>query len=647
MRGASRRTISAGAVAVAVAAAAAGLPPLAGGPAGAQERSPLEISAIDAAAHPDITAVATVPGGLAGVGYPPEAFEVLENGAPVEFAVERVPTTNLEVMLVFDTSGSMAGVPMTEARQAAVEFLDVMPPEVRVGVVSFGPSPTTLATPTPDRSHVATQIGSLTAAGETALYDAVSHAASQFSPEATDRAIVLLSDGGDTASQRTIEEALAATAGIRINVIDLITPESNRGALDRLAAAGGGTVSSSADPAALADLYRATASALVNRYRIGYTSGAHGSADLTVRVTSDEGVLEQTRRIELPATQASDQAPIRDEGATDAAPAPATDADSALSRWGLPAGAAAMFVALMLLGLALSPSDRRSRVTALRLAGGQAAAGVAAEPPSVSQVTERMAAAADAFLERRGRRQGLATALEVAAISLRTGEFVVLVVAVTLVVALLGAVVAGALGLIVGLVLVPLIARVIVERMVRRRRERFGEQLPDNLQLLTSTLRSGYGLLQALDNLAREAPEPARSEFGRVLLEIRVGRDPGAALHALAARMASDDFDWVVGAIDINREVGGDLAMVLDNVAETIRERQRLFRQMRALTAEGRISAYVLTALPPFLMLAMAVINPDYLAGLTSGFGVVLLVAGTGMLVVGWVWMQRLARLDF
>lgn len=619
----------------------------AAGPAGAQERSPVEIGSVDVAAHPDVTAVVTVPGGLAGVGYPPEAFEVLEDGVPVDVAVERVPTSNLEVMLVFDTSGSMDGAPLAAARQAATEFLDVMPPEVRIGVVSFGPSPTVLATPTPDRTHVAAQIGTLAATGETALYDAVTHAASQFSPDATDRAVVLLSDGGDTASQGTLDQAVGAAAGIRINVIDLVTPESNREALDRLAAGGGGTVSSSADPAALAALYRATASALVNRYRIAYTSNAQGPVDLTVRVASDEGVLEQTRPIELPAAPVTDATPTPDDAGTETARDPAGTEDSALSRWGLPVGAATMFVALLVLGLVLLPDDQRSRVMAIRLAGNHAAGRATTETPSVSQVTERMAAAADAFLERRGRRQSLAAALEVAAISLRTGEFVVLVVAATLIVALAGLVVAGAVGLVAALVLAPMTAWVIVRRMGRRRRERFGEQLPDNLQLLTSTLRSGYGLLQALDNLAREAPEPARAEFGRVLLEIRVGRDPGAALHALAERMASDDFDWVVGAIDINREVGGDLAMVLDNVADTIRERQRLFRQMRALTAEGRVSAYVLTALPPFLMLGMAVVNPDYLAGLTSGFGVVLLAVGAGMLAVGWAWMQRLTRLEF
>jgi tight adherence protein B len=132
-----------------------------------------------------------------------------------------------------------------------------------------------------------------------------------------------------------------------------------------------------------------------------------------------------------------------------------------------------------------------------------------------------------------------------------------------------------------------------------------------------------------------------------VLLEVRVGRDPGDSLRALADRMGSDDFDWVVGAIDINRDVGGDLAMILDNVAETIRERQRLQRQVKTLSAEGRLSGYVLTALPLVLALAMAVINPGYLAELGSGVGPVLVVGGAVLLVIGWIWIRRLSRLTF
>ncbi|HEX6237622.1 MAG TPA: vWA domain-containing protein, partial [Acidimicrobiales bacterium] len=219
---------------VAILTGLAGVVQLAG-PAGAQEGATVAIGPVDVESHPEVTVVITVPGGLEGVGYPPEAFEVLEDGSPVDVAVERLPTTNLEVMLVFDTSGSMEGPPLDAARRAAAAFVGAMPPEVRVGVVSFGPSPTLLTPPTPDRTHVNAQIQSLVAAGETALYDAVTHAASQFSPGASDRAIVLLSDGGDTVSGAALDDAVAAVDGIRVNVIDLVTPESNRVALDELA----------------------------------------------------------------------------------------------------------------------------------------------------------------------------------------------------------------------------------------------------------------------------------------------------------------------------------------------------------------------------------------------------------------------------
>ena len=624
---------------VAAAAAVAGA-----GPAGAQDAPPVEITSVETEGYPAVTAVVTAAPGLGGTGYAADAFEVFEDGRPIEAAVERMPTSNLEVILVLDTSGSMEGAPLAAAREAASGFLDVLPPEVRVGVVGFGPTATLLAAPTADRAAVAGQLAGLTAAGETALYDAVVHATSQFSPEATDRAVVLLSDGGDTASSADLEQASAAAAGATVNVIELVTPESNRAAIDRLAAAGGGTVSSAGDPTALADLYRAAARALANRYRITYTSTAHGTATLTVRLSTGAGVHEHRRRVALPAAPAAGSDP---EGDTGGAASPASGSGEArrslVARGGLAAGAGAFFLALLALGLVALPGEGTRRLTAARLGATHAAA----NPPNLSQVTQRMANAAEQMLERRGRRQGLAAALEVAGISLRTGEYIVLAAAGSALTGLAGLALAGPLGLLLGLAVGPLAAWSVVNVKADRRRSQFAELLPDNLQLLTSSVRAGYGLMQALDTLGREAAEPARSEFRRVMLEVRVGRDPGDAMRALAERMGSDDFDWVVGAIEINREVGGDLAAILDNVAETIRERQRLNRQIRSLTAEGRLSGWVLTALPPLLAAAMAVVNPDYLGRLRSGAGIVLVLAATGMLVIGWSWMRALTRSTF
>ncbi len=123
-----------------------------------------------------------------------------------------------------------------------------------------------------------------------------------------------------------------------------------------------------------------------------------------------------------------------------------------------------------------------------------------------------------------------------------------------------------------------------------------------------------------------------------------IGRDPSAALAAVSSRMSSRDFEWVVSAININREVGGDLATILETVAETVRERQQLARQVRTLTAEGRLSAYILVGLPFVLAALLAVINPGYFTPLKSSPGPLLIVLGLVLLLVGTMWMRRLVK---
>jgi tight adherence protein B len=616
-----------------------------GGAATAQEVEPaaIELTSVDTASFPSVTAVVTVDPGVAGVDLPAEAFDVLEDGEPMAAQVARMPTSNLELVLALDTSGSMEGEPLAAAQQAATDFLTALPADVPVAVVGFGPEPALLAGTSTDRSVQADTLAGLTASGETALYDAVIHATQQFSTPATDRVVVLLSDGGDTSSAAALEAAEAAAAGVTLYVIDLVTPESNPDALARLAAAGHGTVSSAVDPTALDGLYQAAARALVNRYQVDYTSDATGTVDLTVRLTTEGGTVSATQPVEMPVSPtAPTGGPTAGETAAKVgSPGPAPERSG--PHRGLLVGAVAMFLALLTIGLVVVPArDRPPRPVTNLLP-------VPAPPPdrpTPSQLTQRVTDATEAFLERRGRQQGLAAALDVAGISLRTGELVVLVVVVTVIGALAGLAVAGLLGFLLAAG-IPLVAWATVNMLADRRRERFAEQLPDNLQLLTSSLRSGHSLLHALDTLAREAPEPARAEFRRVLLETRVGRDPGDALSAVADRMGSDDFTWVVGAIEINREVGGDLPATLDSVADTIRERQRVHRQIKALTAEGRISGYVLTGLPPVLALVMAAVNPGYFSRLASGGGLALLMVGAVLLVIGWIWMRRLGRLDF
>ena len=422
-------------------------------------------------------------------------------------------------------------------------------------------------------------------------------------------------------------------------MIELVTDESNGAVLGQLAAAGGGSVSSAADPAALAGLYRGAAASLANQYRVTFETSSHGAVALTVRVATPAGALEATTDVDLPAA-ATSSAP----DSPNSSPAPTADgAGLEAEQIALIVGAAAIFLAVLLLTLLALSVDRRSRTARAQLGVQRSRV----SGPGITHLADRVTAAADGYLERRNQRRTLAAALEAASISLRPGEFIVLTGIATLVAGLAGLALGGPLGGIVLVALVPLAARLVVGHLAERRRQKFAEQLPDTLQLLTSTLRSGYALLQALDSVAQEAAEPARTEFRRVLLEIRVGRDLSAALRALSDRMRNKDFAWVVGAIEINREIGGDLAAVLESTAETIRERQRVHRQVRALTAEGRLSGYILTALPVVVALAMNFINPEAFARLTSGIGLLMSAGGCALLVVGWFWMKMLNRIEF
>ena len=201
----------------------------------------------------------------------------------------------------------------------------------------------------------------------------------------------------------------------------------------------------------------------------------------------------------------------------------------------------------------------------------------------------------------------------------------------------------GLAGLVFGWLAMSVYRRVKVER----RAAAFGEQLPDALQLVIGSLKSGFGLPASIEALIRESPEPVAPEFGRALAEYRLGSDISDALDRVVVRTKSEDLSWAVMAIRIQREVGGNLAEVLQTTVDTMRERARLRRQVKALSAEGRLSAIILIALPVILLTWMLVFRVEYLRPLfTDALGIVLLIVGAGLLAVGVVWMLRVVRVD-
>jgi tight adherence protein B len=167
------------------------------------------------------------------------------------------------------------------------------------------------------------------------------------------------------------------------------------------------------------------------------------------------------------------------------------------------------------------------------------------------------------------------------------------------------------------------------------------------LQLLGTTLRSGFSILQGLDTVAAQIPDPAGKEMRHVVAEARLGRSLASALEEVSERVRSDDFKWVVAAIGIQREVGGNLAELLDIVADTMNARSRLRQEAHTLTAEGRIGAIVISLLPVAIGLFVYSVNPGYLSPLFhTGTGKLMFYGCLGLALAGMVWLRQVVKIE-
>lgn len=235
--------------------------------------------------------------------------------------------------------------------------------------------------------------------------------------------------------------------------------------------------------------------------------------------------------------------------------------------------------------------------------------------------------------------------LERAGLKTQPADYLLMMGAGGLVGAVLGFLLGGLYFAIVLLVAVPAGMLAYLSLLASRRQAKFDEQLPDTLQMLTGSMRAGHSLLRAIDASARETDAPISEELARIVNETRIGRDLGASMLDVSARTSSEDFSWISQAIEIHREVGGDLAEVLDHVGETIRDRNQIRRQVKALSAEGKMSAAVLMGLPVVLFFALIFINPQYSKTFTSTVpGYLMLGAAGVMLTAGGLWLSRLIK---
>jgi Flp pilus assembly protein TadB len=272
---------------------------------------------------------------------------------------------------------------------------------------------------------------------------------------------------------------------------------------------------------------------------------------------------------------------------------------------------------------------------------------------ALTKVTDRTVNVLGDVMSRRPAPLFGAVELEKGNVRMSPPAFLLLVMCAAVVLGLFGVLIGGfslwsILFVIVFASLAPIGAKVLLTVRASRRRARFADQLDDTLTLLAGGLRAGHSLLRAIDAVSKEIDSPTSDELSRVINETRVGRDLGDALETTAIRMQSDDFEWVAQAIAINREVGGNLSDVFDQVGMTIRERNQIRRQVKALSAEGRISALVLIALPVGVFTFLFITQPGYFAGFFSSiFGIIALVVAAVLLLVGSFWLSVVVKVKF
>ena len=542
------------------------------------------------------------------------------------------------VLLVVDTSGSMVGQPMQDAKAAISTFVAQAPVDVGLGLLAFSSTPRMLVTPTLDRARVIGAVSGLQAQGETALYDATLAGLAAVNGD-RDYRLVVLSDGGDTRSRGSLEQVLRTTRskGALVDVIGFNTDESVDEVLKRIAAEGRGRVhaaSSSAELAtALSSSVREHPSAL--SVRVAVPRDLRGDRTLQVSVEGATGKLTASTPVTLGSA---------------IVPAP-----SASGWWdskrALLAGLAGIAASLLLGSFALLGGGQRDRRRTHDVLSRftTAPAPVKEDLRTASPVTRTALSMAEKVVTRRGLTDRLTLKLDRAAVAMTPAEWILLqtgaAFGLTLLLVLLGWNLL--LALLVGNALAILLPSTFLKLRGGRRQKSFSDKLPDALQMAAGSLSAGYSLAQALDGIVREGSEPMATEIGRALAESRLGVPVETTLEGVAVRMDSRDFSWVVMAIRVQREVGGNLAGILTTVAATMRERAMLRRHVRGLSAEGRLSAYILIGLPVFLAFYMLTLRREYIEPLyTTGLGIGLIAAALLLLSFGSFVMSRMVKVE-
>ncbi len=559
-------------------------------------------------------------------------------------AVPADDTTSVRrtAVLVIDTSNSMRGQRIAAAQSAAETFLDTVPDDVYVGVVTFDSDVTAALVPTLDRDEARAVVTDLELEQQTRLYDGVQAGIDMAGTEGQ-RQLLVLSDGADTSDTDLADvTAAVADAELLVNVVSLEQDQPGAvAALEDLAGAGEGRVIS-ADSDALAEAFSAEADVLARQVLVtAQVPSSVTAAEATVAVTLGSDVGDLTAEAFTPIGTAAAASP--------AGPA-STDPLILDINW-FYGGLAALGLGLLVVLLMLTPRQAGPLTGAdLATAYTKRVAGVgssdSASDPALVQATD---AAERLLTSSKSLESRITERLEGAGNPFKPAEWLLLHVGIFIVAGLIGLLLGGG-SLVLGFIFLFIGAVgpwMYLGFKRNRRRKKFESLLPETLQLISGSLAAGLSLAQSIDTVVREGQEPISSEFRRVIAETRLGIPLDDALEGVADRFESKDFAWVVMAIRIQRQVGGNLAELLDTVAGTMREREYMRRQVAALAAEGKLSAWVLGGLPPLFMVYLFLTKRDYVMPMfTEPMGWVMLAGAATLLSVGVFWMSRLIKVE-
>lgn len=606
-------------------------------PAGALgQGAPLRLTESPSSGFPDKAYLLQLP-----VTRPLSASQltVTENDGPVVgLGVEPPGGSSSGAVLLIDASNSMEGAPIVGAMNAARAFLAQRKDDLPVAVVVFGPDDSVLAEFTTDGAELTSAVAQTPPLAEgTHIYDALINAAEMAKDQGLERTtIVLLSDGTDVGSSAALSDAIASIdeAHARVISVGLKSKQYDPATLKAVAARTGGTYAESSTPAALAQIFKEIGQRLSNEYEVTYRSVLPPQREAVVEA-SVAGYSPATASYTTPALDVTPRGTFERDWTDEVITSPFLMVFIIIA-----------VIALLAFAL-LTAYEARNRSLKRRMA-------MYVTVPTEDESRARRAEVATLLAQQAQRRIGglrswqrLEKDVEIGGWSVSPLALLGWTIVGGIVASLVAAIVLQSLwGLLVGLA-APFVMRFLVTRRVRKVRAAFDEQLPDNLDVLAGAMRTGHSIMGALSVMVESADEPSKSEFRRVLQDEQLGVPLDDALMVMARRMESQDAEQVALVMRLQREAGGNTAEVLDRVAETIRGRMELRRLVQVLTAQARISRWILTGLPLFVLVALVFTGGDYLDPLLHRtIGQVFLVLGVILVMIGSYSIKRISKLD-